>query len=216
MEAHWHRKCESQTMQKSSCIFGCFEARPRCLHFPNSEGHPQPGFTVARCWVDERRTTRTSDQIWPVGIRKVDLGPNYGDSGCLELKAGWSPRERFGLATNRPGWSKTILTNDVGKENISSREIILVILWLKKQQHGFLRHVLWKPPAEIQLHPVSGLHNLERVLPPLFTYISTHPSSYTTYSTRTSSIYIKSHQMYSSPVHTQPGLKREIGPPTGL
>ena len=87
-------------------------------------------------------------------------------------------------------------------------------LW--KNKLGFLLHVLWKPPAEIQLHPVSGLHNLERVLPPLFTYISTHPTCYTTYSTRTSGIYIKSHQMYSSPVHTQPGLKREIGPPTGL
>ena len=31
--------------------------------------------------------TESSDQIWN-GIRKVDLRPNYGDSGCLELKAG--------------------------------------------------------------------------------------------------------------------------------
>ena len=31
--------------------------------------------------------TEASDQIWN-GIRKVDLRPNYGDSGCLELKAG--------------------------------------------------------------------------------------------------------------------------------
>ena len=76
--------------------------------------------------------------------------------------------------------------------------------------------VLWKPPAEIQLHPVSGPHNLECVPPPLFTYIPTHPNCCATYST--DGIYIKSHQMYSSLVPTQPGLKpaREIGPPTGL
>ena len=204
MEAHWHRKCESQTMQKSSSIFGCFEARPRCLHFPNSEGHPQPGFTVARCWVDERRTTRTSDQIWPVGIRKVDLGPNYGDSGCLELKAGWSPRERFGLATNRPGWSKTILTNDVRKENIHSREIVLVIL-CGKTNLDFSCMFFESRPLRYNFTPYQGFtiwnvfyHPYLHIYPPAQTAIP-HIAR------RTSGIYIKSYQMYSSPVHTQPG-----------
>ena len=144
-------------------------------------------------------TTRTSDQIWP-GIRKVDLGPNYGDSGCLELKAGW-----FGLATTCPGWPNFSHRQwSVGEENLISEKSFSA--FSLKNKLGFLPDVLWKPPAEIQLHPVSGPHNLERVPPPLFTYIPTHPNCYTTYSTR--SIYIKSHQMYSSLVDTQPGLKQ--------
>ena len=82
------------------------------MYFPNPEGHPQPTRLLPGA---ELMSVGLHGQVTKYGcggIRKVDLGPNYGDSGCLELKAGRSPRERFRLATNRPGWSKTVLTNN--------------------------------------------------------------------------------------------------------
>ena len=68
-----------------------FEFFSRYLHVPDCEKqllppttHPVlPGVEL----MSRGLWTESSDQIWN-GIRKVDLRPNYGDSGCLELKAG--------------------------------------------------------------------------------------------------------------------------------
>ena len=168
---------------KTISILGWFWARPRCLHFPNpiwaeKATHCCPALS----WWAEK-TPRTSDQIWP-GIRKVDLGPNYGDSGCLELKA-VRPAGKVRISNDLPGVLKLFSPMMSEKKIFFFWEIILGILCGRLENKlGFLPRVLWKPPAEIQLHPVSGLHNLERVPPPLFTYIPTHPNCYTTYSTR--------------------------------
>ena len=111
---HW---CESNA--KSPWLFPNAVGKTKILIFsPKSKIEIGPTHnSVARCWVDELRTPRTSDQIWP-GIRKVDLGPNYGDSGCLELKAGW-----FGLATTCPGWPNFSHRQwSVGEENLISEK----------------------------------------------------------------------------------------------
>ena len=106
-----------------------FEARPRCLHtfLQSEEGHPHPALAVARRWVDEQRTTRTSDQIWP-GIRKVDLGPNYGDSGCLELKAG-RPAGKVRISNEQPGVVKLFspMISEKKKKNLKKSFSVAVV-----------------------------------------------------------------------------------------
>ena len=61
------------------------------LFFPDCEKHLRPPTNHPVLPGVELMSrglwTESSDQIWN-GIRKVDLRPNYGDSGCLELKAG--------------------------------------------------------------------------------------------------------------------------------
>ena len=174
---------------------------------------------VARCWVDELRTPRPSDQIWP-GIRKP-----WTRGRIMEIQSVWNwkqvePPGKVRISNEQPGVVNSLkLFSPImsEREKKYSWEIHLWKPWdWLKNKLGFPIMFFEKRPLRYNFTPYQDFtiwnvfyHPHLHIYPPAQAAIP-HIAR------RTSGIYIKSHQMYSSPVHTQPGLKREIGPPTGL
>ena len=172
---------------KTISILGWFWARPRCLHFPNPIWAEKATHNYASLLPGaELMSEGDYTDKWPNMARNSESGPGaelwrfrlFGIES--RLAAG-----KVRISNDSPGVVKLFSPMMSEKKFFFFWGIIPGILcgWMENKL-GFLPRVLWKPPAEIQLHPVSGLHNLERVPPPLFTYIPTHPNCYTTYSTR--------------------------------